>query len=178
LRKHRDQPSEPASRRQDGLLTTGEMARQSGSTPRTVRFYEEAGLIRPASRSAGGHRLFPRAALARLQLVIELRAADFSLEDIRDLLDTKLKRKTGREAAGVILEHLDARAAQIRTRIALLRDLLAELVATREVLHGCTACGGHPNYPECCNDCERLAALEQIPGAAGVLWHLREVTSR
>jgi DNA-binding transcriptional MerR regulator len=168
----------PAGRRQDGLLTTGEMARLSDATLRTVRFYEEAGLLRPAVRSAGGHRLFPKDELARLQLIGELRAAGFSIEDIRDLLETKLQRPTGAEAARVILDRIEARSRAVRERIRILQDLLGELEATREALSGCTGCQGHPNYPECCNDCERLAALEEIPGAAGVLWHLRDCRPR
>lgn len=40
------------------LLTTGEMARQSSNTLRTVRFYEEEGILRPVRRTDGGHRLF------------------------------------------------------------------------------------------------------------------------
>ena len=44
-------------------LTTGEMARLSKTTLRTVRFYEEAGILAPIGRTEGGHRVFERAQL-------------------------------------------------------------------------------------------------------------------
>src|SRR5512135_1014731 len=59
-------------RRRDRWYTTGEMARLSDNTLRTVRFYEEAGIIRPVGRTEGGHRLFERAELDRLLLVSDL----------------------------------------------------------------------------------------------------------
>jgi DNA-binding transcriptional MerR regulator len=75
------------------------MARQSGSTVRTVRFYEEAGLIQPVQRTDGGHRLFPERELHRLRLVSDLRAAGLSLDGIRDLLDAKLGASSRPEGA-------------------------------------------------------------------------------
>jgi DNA-binding transcriptional MerR regulator len=178
LPKGSEETAEPTGRRTDGLLTTGEMARLSDATLRTVRFYEEAGLLHPAVRSAGGHRLFPKQELVRLQLISELRAAGFSIEDIRDLLQTKLERPTGAEAARAILQRLEERTRLVKQRIGVLHELLRDLESTRQVLEGCTGCKGHPNYPECCNECERLAALDGIPGAAGVLWHLRDVDEK
>ena len=67
------------TRRRDGLLTTGDMARKSGSTLRTVRFYEEAGILKPTQRTEGGHRLFEASELDKLRLVSDLRSAGFSL---------------------------------------------------------------------------------------------------
>ena len=76
-----------APRRKDGFLTTGDMARLSSNTLRTVRFYEEAGLLSPVQRTDGGHRLFPQSELRKLQLVSDLRAAGFSLEEIREMIE-------------------------------------------------------------------------------------------
>src|SRR5260221_5999883 len=66
-------------RRRDRWYTTGEMARLSNNTLRTVRFYEEAGILRPVGRTEGGHRLFERPELDRLLLVSDLREAGMSL---------------------------------------------------------------------------------------------------
>ncbi|MBT8451830.1 MAG: MerR family transcriptional regulator, partial [Deltaproteobacteria bacterium] len=55
------------------LLTTGDMARLSQSTLRTVRFYEQEGLIEPERRSSCGHRLFSARELLKLQLALDLR---------------------------------------------------------------------------------------------------------
>ena len=56
------------------------MARLSESTLRTVRFYEQEGLIEPERRSACGHRLFSGRELLKLQLALDLREAGLSLQ--------------------------------------------------------------------------------------------------
>jgi DNA-binding transcriptional MerR regulator len=71
------------------LLTTGDMARLSDSTLRTVRFYEQEGLIEPERRSACGHRLFSGRELMKLQLALDLREAGLSLQNIKDLFCLK-----------------------------------------------------------------------------------------
>src|SRR5690606_25219830 len=81
------------------LFTTGDMARITNTTLRTVRFYEEAGILRPARRTEGGHRLFVREELERLRLASDMREAGLSLDDIRSLLELKSKATTGGEAA-------------------------------------------------------------------------------
>jgi len=85
-------------RTDDQRLTTGDMARLSGSTLRTVRFYEEEGLIEPEERSDGGHRKFSERQLARLQLALDLREAGLSLADIKALFDFKSTCSTAEEA--------------------------------------------------------------------------------
>jgi DNA-binding transcriptional MerR regulator len=159
-------------RREDGLLTTGDMARLSNSTLRTVRFYEEVGLIRPVQRTGRRHRLYPIEQLSRLRLVGDLRAAGFSLEDIRELLDAKLHRGAAAAAAREVLGHLDGHIKPMRKRLALLQRLLTELEATRMLLRQCTLCHDSQRFPDGCADCTVVSGLEHIPRAASVLWHV------
>ena len=92
-------PTTEAERpREVPLLTTGEMARLSNSTLRTVRFYEEEGILRPARRTEGGHRLFERSELDRLMLVTDMRMAGLSLDDIKAILEVKKAASTGADA--------------------------------------------------------------------------------
>ena len=74
--------------REAGLLTTGDMARVTGSTVRTVRFYEEAGLLEASVKTCGGHRMFEQNALARLQFILDMRESGLSLENIKRLFLT------------------------------------------------------------------------------------------
>jgi DNA-binding transcriptional MerR regulator len=80
------------------LLTTGDMARLSESTLRTVRFYEQEGLIEPERRSACGHRLFSGRELMKLQLALDLREAGLSLQNIKDLFCLNKAPKAARGA--------------------------------------------------------------------------------
>jgi MerR family mercuric resistance operon transcriptional regulator len=66
--------------------TIGELARSAGVPISTVRYYERAGLLRPAGRSAGNYRLYTDDDLQRLRFVRAAQATGFTLEDIKQLL--------------------------------------------------------------------------------------------
>ena len=89
-------PSENGS--EGPLLTTGDMARLGRSTLRTVRFYEEAGLLKVA-RHEGGHRLFSETELHKLRLASDLREAGLSLSDIKTLFELKARCGSAEEAS-------------------------------------------------------------------------------
>ena len=163
--------------RRDGLLTTGDMARLSGNTLRTVRFYEEAGILRPAERTEGGHRLFADQQLSRLELVTYLRAAGFSLDEIRDVLEAKQRAASGAEAARELLRRLDRHLKRLRGRLGLLQRLVRDLEQARRVLARCPHCGRVDFSPERCAHCEYLRAAAGeggLPDALKVLWNLEK----
>jgi DNA-binding transcriptional MerR regulator len=62
------------------LFTIGQLARRTGVPTRTVRFWSDAGLVPPASRSASGYRLYDAAAVARLDLIRTLRELGLGLD--------------------------------------------------------------------------------------------------
>lgn len=160
-----------AARRKDGLLTTGDMARLSHNTLRTVRFYEETGLLKPVQRTDGGHRLFPRRELDKLQLISDMRAAGFSLEEIKAMLELKQHASSGADASQGIVERIDHQIGAMKERVALLERLLAELGHTRELLAQCRGCSDNERFPADCNECEVMADVD-IPNATSVLWQV------
>lgn len=102
-------------------LSSGDLARATGNTVRTIRFYEEQGLLRPAVVSGGGHRRYTRQDLDRLRLILDLRELGLSLCDIRAFLELRAGCSSAAEFAvrgrEVLLRHLDraeARLEQIR----------------------------------------------------------------
>ena len=66
----------------------GEVAERTGLSLRTIRYYEEMGLVIPSARSHGGFRLYSESDIARLALVRRMKPLDFTLEEMRDLLST------------------------------------------------------------------------------------------
>ncbi|SDH73935.1 transcriptional regulator, MerR family [Alteribacillus persepolensis] len=70
----------------NNLQTIGELARKTGETIRTLRYYDEIGLLKPTQYKDGGHRLYGDAALHRLQEIQSLKFIGFSLKDIADIL--------------------------------------------------------------------------------------------
>ncbi|MGY1822503.1 MerR family transcriptional regulator [Geodermatophilus sp. SYSU D00079] len=68
------------------LVQIGQVAERTGLSLRTIRFYEEAGLVVPTSRSEGGFRLYSDDDVARLEVVKRMKPLGFSLEEMRELL--------------------------------------------------------------------------------------------
>lgn len=71
------------------VLQIGDVARQVGLSLRTVRFYEEAGLLSPVGRTQGGFRLYDEDALDRLLLIKKMKPLGFTLEEMRSLLSVR-----------------------------------------------------------------------------------------
>jgi MerR family transcriptional regulator, Zn(II)-responsive regulator of zntA len=69
------------------LLLIREAAQLAGLSTKTIRFYEEAGLIPPPSRSDGGHRLFSSSDVRRLRLVRRARLLGLPLAEVKELAD-------------------------------------------------------------------------------------------
>lgn len=74
---------------QPDLYHIEDVAERSGLTKRTIRYWEEMGLLKPPSRTEGGYRLFSDDDLQRLQRIKKLKSLlGFSLAEIRDLVET------------------------------------------------------------------------------------------
>ena len=81
------------------LLRIQEAAVEVGLTARSVRYYEELGLLRPAARSEGAYRLYDETDLERLRFIKGLRDdAGFSLAEIAQLLEDEAARERGHAA--------------------------------------------------------------------------------
>lgn len=75
------------------LYTIEQVATRTGMTKRTLRYYEEVGLLPPASRTEGNYRRYSHEDVQRLERVKELRdLLGFSLTDIRELLNAEEER--------------------------------------------------------------------------------------
>jgi len=151
-----------------GWLTTGEMARRSGTTLRTVRFYEAEGLITSMARADGTHRRFPMEEFRKLQIISALRDSGLSLQRIKDLMAIKEHCSTPRAAASEVTTALCAQLEDIDRRIETLQTLRDDLLSTVGLLRTCQDCT-EPGFPERCQKCE---VVDQ-PGcarSADLLW--------
>ncbi|MFD8815951.1 MerR family transcriptional regulator [Streptomyces sp. NPDC059627] len=107
----------------DTLYSIGELARRTGLTVKTIRFYSDRGIVAPTDRSPAGYRRYDIGAVARLDLVRTLRELGLDLPTIRKVLDRELSLP---EAAAV---HAEALAVQIR--VLRLRRAVLTAVAER-----------------------------------------------
>lgn len=76
----------PSERPAKALLQIGEVAEQVGLSLRTVRYYEEVGLVTPSSRTEGGFRLYSAADVSRLALVKRMKPLGLTLEEMGELV--------------------------------------------------------------------------------------------
>lgn len=68
------------------LVHIGEVVERTGLSHRTIRYYEEMGLLTPAGRTEGGFRLYDEAGIERLLLVKPMKPLGFTIEQIGELL--------------------------------------------------------------------------------------------
>jgi DNA-binding transcriptional MerR regulator len=92
----------------DALYSIGELARRTGLTVKTIRFYSDRGIVPPSGRSPAGYRLYDISALARLDLVRTLRDLGLDLATIRKVVDREVSLPE------VASAHAEALAVQIR----------------------------------------------------------------
>lgn len=75
-------------------MNIGEMAKRSGLSSKMIRDYEKIGLIRPAGRSESGYRRYTEQDLENLSFIRHARDVDFSLAQIKTLLQLKHQRRS------------------------------------------------------------------------------------
>ncbi|GAA1345082.1 MerR family transcriptional regulator [Streptomyces sanglieri] len=83
----------------DRHMQIGEVATRTELSLRTIRHYEESGLVVPSARSQGGFRLYTETDVARLMVIRRMKPLGFTLEQMRDLLDAT-DRLDGTEPIG------------------------------------------------------------------------------
>lgn len=103
----------------------GEAAERVGLSIRTIRHYEEAGLIVPSARSDGGFRLYTEPDLDRLRVVKRMKPLGFTLDEMRDLLQILDDLTTGAGDRAALLERLAGYHDAADARVQTLRDQLA-----------------------------------------------------
>jgi DNA-binding transcriptional MerR regulator len=127
-------------------LRIGEIAERSGVTPRTIRYYEELGLLPRVEREQGKHRIYSEADVERLREMTRLRdLLGLSLDELRSMITAEderaeLRRRfletDSRDEQLALLDqalpHIDTQLALVRRRLGELQELEADLVERRK----------------------------------------------
>jgi len=126
----------------DRQLRIGEVAELTGTTPRTIRYYEEIGLLGCApERAQGKHRVYTERDVDRVREIIRLRdLLGLSLEQLKQLLEAESARAhlrdelqqtedpaERRRILEELLDHISGQLELVQTRLTELTDLAAEL---------------------------------------------------
>jgi DNA-binding transcriptional MerR regulator len=138
--------------------TVSEMARRAKCTLRTIRFYEQRGLLSVEARTGGRHRRYSLHDLERLRLIVELRRAGLSLDEIRAMLEIKRRHASGAVASLELRARLEGWIAVLDARVAELSRIRIEFEQLQASLLVCKDCRSEPTFPDACAKCERHAA--------------------
>lgn len=114
-------------------LTVSQFASLCGVTPRTLKYYEEAGLLAPAETAPNGYRLYDQRQLDEVSVILLFKEHGFSLADIRELLSRQDLAAT-RERLSLQLSLIERRQNALRRQEAFVRDTLAHL--EKALAHG------------------------------------------
>ncbi|RFC77932.1 MerR family transcriptional regulator [Streptomyces sp. AcE210] len=119
-------------------MQIGEVAARTELSLRTIRHYEETGLVIPSARSQGGFRLYTEADVSRLMVIRRMKPLGFSLDEMRDLLeatdrlDSDVQLSTAER--GELLDRVrgfeqaaQQRVADLRTQLARAEEFAATL---------------------------------------------------
>ena len=101
-----------------------ELVQRTNLSAKTIRYYEEIGLLPPPARRANGYRDYREIDVDRVRFVAAARSLDFSLDDIDEILGLRDRREA---PCRVVLDLLQQRADEISQRIANLQLLETEL---------------------------------------------------
>ncbi|MFB7715080.1 MerR family transcriptional regulator [Streptomyces sp. NPDC056105] len=121
-----------------GHMQIGEVAARTELSLRTIRHYEETGLVIPSARSQGGFRLYTEADVSRLMVIRRMKPLGFSLDEMRDLLEATDRLDSGAELPtaerGELLDRVrgfeqaaQQRVADLRTQLARAEEFAATL---------------------------------------------------
>ncbi len=115
----------------DGLkyYQIGELAKLLDLSPRTIRYYEEIGLLNSVKRIEGGKRVYTDKDLQRLKFIQRLKHLGLTLSEMHELEDIYQIHRTNRKVLPRLLELLDNHAAHIDERIKILQRLKADIVS-------------------------------------------------
>lgn len=141
-------------------MKIGEIAERLGTTTRTLRFYEEQGLIHPR-RSDGGTRLYDTQDEARFAALLTLSRLDFPLQRLAELASIRPASGSGDAASRQVVERLAAMQQHLATQAEAIAAMQRDLEKADALVKRCFGCPRKP-VREVCDRCEVSQGLTDI----------------
>ena len=144
------------------LMRIGDLAKKAGTTMRTIRYYEQLGLIAPVARTKGGFRLYEEENLRKLRVIKNLQHLDTPLAQVKAFFAERQHGRIASEVAPGIANLLQRQLEEMDGRIAQYQAMQASLRETIEILQCCSECTLEPG-PEVCSRCPMITSRREIP---------------
>ncbi|WP_081917839.1 MerR family transcriptional regulator [Methylobacter sp. BBA5.1] len=133
---------------QRDFLKIGELADELGTTPRTIRLYEELGVIVP-DRTPGGTRLYGPKDKKRMAIALRLGRCGIDLEFLKRLACTRQECSSGKAASAAMQPLLDDLRHRIHGLLEDLEQLERDLERADMLIRQCSDCPNRPNRKDC-----------------------------
>lgn len=148
-------------------LKIGAIAQRLGTTVRTLRFYEENGLVHPG-RTPGGTRLYTEADEARFAALLSLARLGFSLQQLSELAGLRGSSQTGDEASRAVASRLREMDAGLEQRARAIEEQRQDIARALALVKRCHGCQQRPT-PESCDQCAVSVGVRDI-AVLNVVW--------
>jgi DNA-binding transcriptional MerR regulator len=152
-------------------FSSGDLARATGNTVRTIRFYEEQGLLQPAVVSEGGHRRYTAADLEKLRLIADLRELGLPLSEIRSVLGLRAGCTTAAEFAARFEQVLVSHIEQAQRRLDRLRRVKRELTEALNAIQTRLTCNDPKSCPCAVGDSLGSMRIVKVLASNGLCHH-------
>jgi DNA-binding transcriptional MerR regulator len=126
-------PDTKAEIPREEMLQIGEVADRVGLSLRTVRYYEEMGLIEPETRTGGGFRLYTEDHIDRLAVIRRMKPLGFTVQEMRELLDARdalradPSDESARQRLAAFAAAAEERSDSMRAKLSRAEELVAQL---------------------------------------------------
>ena len=112
----------------------GELARSLGITTRTLRLYEQMGLIDPPQRTGGGIRYYTKEDIRRIKFVLKVKELGLSLRQMQELAEIYRRTKTEERIMPRLIELLDTHTDSIHRKVEKLSSLARDIAEFRKAI--------------------------------------------
>lgn len=148
-------------------LKIGQLAAKLGITVRTIRYYQEQGLLEPVVTD-GGTRLFNQKHVERLKAVLALSESGFSIKTIQELAQIRPNSVNGHQSSEAVRSYLDKLEQILDNNLLKMQQLKLDIDQARNKVKQCKGCDKQPSTHGC-PDCPLISALSQ-PGMLHLIW--------
>lgn len=114
------------------MYTISQVADQFDVTPRTLRYYEELGMLQPKRGGNGGQRIYSNKELARIKLILRGKQLGFSLEEIKEMIGLFEVDPSGRKQLERSIQYGEKRIEEVERKIQDLAMIKKELESLRD----------------------------------------------
>ncbi|ABQ25795.1 MerR family transcriptional regulator [Geotalea uraniireducens] len=116
----------------DEYMQISDLAKALHITTRTIRLYEQMGLVEPPKRTEGGIRVYENSDIKRFKFVLKLKALGLSLQEMKELAELYTREQLPEKIMPRLIELLDSHLNNIRKRTAQLQSLEKDIAEYKQ----------------------------------------------